>query len=363
MSADDAANLPQRRLAGRAARSNRPGRFERHGRDRVEDGWIGDLEALPPLRTEVAVEHPKSVLSRNSSPDIGFDRSVNPYRGCEHGCIYCFARPTHAFLGLSPGLDFESRLIAKPDAPEILRRQISRPRYRPAPIAFGTNTDPYQPIERERRITRGCLEVLSAFRHPVTVTTKGSLVERDADLLGEMGQAGLARVALSITTLDPALARSMEPRVPSPAHRLRTVEALSRAGCPVSVSVSPIVPGLTDHEIEAILAAARDAGASHASMILLRLPLEVSELFREWLAEAHPERAARVMARVRETHGGADYRSDWGTRMTGQGTYAALLQQRFRLAARRLGLEGPAPDLRTDLFHVPPQPGDQLNLF
>ena len=360
---DDDRNRPEARIRARAAPSNRPGRFERHDRAAVDDGWARDPDALPLLRTEVAVERPRTILTRNSSPDIGFDRSVNPYRGCEHGCIYCFARPTHAFLGLSPGLDFETRLTAKPDAPALLRAEIARPRYRPAPIAFGTNTDPYQPIERDYRITRGCLEVLQAFRHPLTVTTKGTLVERDADILGAMGQAGLARVAISITTLDADLSRRMEPRVPAPARRLRAIETLARAGCPVVVSVAPIIPGLTDAETEAILAAARDAGASGATMILLRLPREVAGLFREWLAETLPDRAARVMARVRETHGGADYDPAWGQRMTGQGTYAGMLHQRFRLATRRLGLDARPQPLRTDLFAVPPAPGDQLSLF
>ncbi|SFB70397.1 PA0069 family radical SAM protein [Tropicimonas isoalkanivorans] len=363
MTDSDPANLPHARLRARAARSNRPGRYEGYARESVDDGWAGDEEPPPPLRTEVREERPRSVLTRNRSPDVGFDRSVNPYRGCEHGCIYCFARPTHAYLGLSPGLDFETKLIAKPDAPEILRREISKPSYRPEPVAFGTNTDPYMPIERERRITRGCLEVLQEFRHPLTVVTKGTLVERDADILGEMGQAGLAQAAVSVTTLDAGLARAMEPRVPSPARRLRAIERLARAGCPVRVSVSPIVPGLTDHEIEAILQAARDAGAAYATMIVLRLPLEVADLFQEWLAHARPDRAARVMARVREVQGGADYDATWGTRMTGQGTYAELLQQRFTLALKRTGLSREAPKLRTDLFRVPPKAGDQLALF
>ncbi|WP_116131985.1 PA0069 family radical SAM protein [Tropicimonas sp. IMCC34043] len=363
MEQDDPRNLPEARVKGRAAQSNRPGRFEPHVRAAVDDGWARDIEDLPLLRTEVALERPRSIITRNTSPDIGFDRSVNPYRGCEHGCIYCFARPSHAFLGHSPGLDFETRLKAKPDAPVLLQAEISRPRYRVAPIAFGTNTDPYQPIEREHRITRGCLEVLQAFRHPLTVTTKGTLVERDADILGEMGQAGLAQVAISITTLDPELSRSMEPRVPAPARRLKAIEALAKAGCPVGVSVAPVIPGLTDSEIEAILRAARDAGASHASMILLRLPLEVSGLFREWLQACQPGRAARVMARVRETHGGADYDATWGQRMTGQGSYAEMIHQRFRLWRRRLGMDGPGPALRCDLFAIPPKPGDQLSLF
>lgn len=356
-------HLPDARRRGRAALSNRPGRFEPHGRERVEDGWPGDIEALPPFRTELSEETPRRIITRNQSPDIGFDRSVNPYRGCEHGCIYCFARPSHAYLGLSPGLDFETRLTLKPTAPELLRRELSARGYRAAPIAFGTNTDAYQPVERDRRIMRGCLEVLRDFRHPLTVTTKGTLVERDIDILGEMGRAGLVRVAVSVTTLDARLARAMEPRVPAPARRLAVVERLAAAGCPVVVSIAPVVPGLTDHEIEAILAAARDAGAAGGAMILLRLPLEVAGLFREWLAEAVPGRAARVMARVREIHGGADYDPEWGRRLTGQGIYAEMIHQRFRLSLRRLGLDRDLPPLRTDLFRVPPKPGDQLSLF
>ncbi|RYH12426.1 PA0069 family radical SAM protein [Tropicimonas sp. IMCC6043] len=362
MPQSDPTHLPPARRRGRAALSNRPGRFEPHQREAVDDGWAEE-EALPPLRTEVSQEAPRRILTRNSSPDIGFDRSINPYRGCEHGCIYCFARPTHAFLGLSPGLDFETRLTCKPTAPALLRKELANPRYRPLPIAFGTNTDVYQPIEAEHRITRGCFELLSETRHPLTITTKGTLIERDTDLLGEMGQAGLAHAAVSITTLDPALARSMEPRVPGPARRLRVIERLAAAGVPVGVSIAPLIPGLTDHEIEPILAAARDAGARHASMILLRLPLEVAGLFREWLETARPERAARVMARIRETRGGADYDSAYFSRQTGQGTYAEMLQQRFRLSVKRLRYNTSAPTLRTDLFRRPSPDGAQLSLF
>jgi len=346
----------------RAALSNRAGRFERHDRVAEPDGWDPE-EDLPPLRTDVTEERPRSAITRNRSPDIGFDRSINPYRGCEHGCIYCFARPSHAWLGLSPGLDFETQLIARPGIAAVLEAELRKPRYVPATIAIGTNTDPYQPIEAERRIMRGVLEVLQGFRHPVTVTTKGTLVERDADILGEMGQAGLARVGLSVTTLDADLARRMEPRCPSPARRLRAIERLSRAGCPVRVMVSPIVPGLTDHELEAILTAARDAGAVAASMIPLRLPLEVSELWQAWLAEHYPARQGRVMSKIRDMHGGRDYDPEWGKRMTGEGLWAELLQKRFGRAVRALGLEVDLPDLRSDLFAPPPRPGDQLSLF
>lgn len=350
------------RARGRAALSNRTGRFEGQVRERVEDGW--DIpEDLPPLRTEVRHETPRRVITRNTSPDIAFDRSINPYRGCEHGCIYCFARPTHAYLGLSPGLDFETRLIARPEAPEILARELARKSYRPATIAIGTNTDPYQPIEKDRRIMRRILEVLRDHRHPVGVVTKGTLVERDADILGEMGRLGLARVGISITTLDRGLARRMEPRVPAPERRLAAIRTLTEAGCPVRVMVSPVVPGLTDPEIETILAAAKDAGAVAASWIMLRLPLEVSPLFREWLAEHYPGRAARVMARVREMHGGQDYSAEWGRRMRGEGHYARLIARRFDVAVRRLDLATDLPPLRTDMFRVQPRHGDQLSLF
>ena len=346
---------------GRAARSNEAGRYERFSREAVDDGW--EAEELPPLRTEVSEERPRKVITRNTSPDLSFDRSINPYRGCEHGCIYCFARPSHAWLGLSPGLDFETRLIARPEAPEILRRELAKPGYRPATIAIGTNTDPYQPIEKERRIMRGVLEVLSEHRHPVAVVTKGSLVERDADLLGEMGQAGLARVGISVTSLDPVLSRKMEPRCPGPKRRLRLIETLAKAGCPVRLMASPMVPGLTDHELEAILKAGREAGAVAASTIPLRLPREVSALWQDWLAEHYPERVGRVMSKLREMHGGRDYDSEWGKRMTGEGVWAELLQTRFRRAARELGLRETLPDLRRDLFKVPPRAGDQLTLF
>ena len=354
--------VPPDRRRGRAAATNRTGRYEAETREAVDDGWEIE-EDLPPLRTEVSDERPRKVITYNSSPDIGFDRSINPYRGCEHGCIYCFARPTHAWLGLSPGLDFETRLIARPDAPEVLARELAKPSYRPATIAIGTNTDPYQPIEKDRRIMRGILEVLYAHRHPVGVVTKGTLIERDADILGEMGRMGLARVGISVTTLDPGLSRAMEPRVPLPRRRLATIRALVEAGCPVRVMASPMIPALNDHELEAILAAGAEAGAVAASYITLRLPLEVAPLFRDWLAEHYPDRADRVMARVREFQGGQDYLPEWGTRMRGQGRYAELLRHRFRLALRRNRLAHDLPSLRTDLFRVPPKPGDQLSLF
>ncbi len=350
------------RARGRGAVSNRAGRFERHGREAVDDGW--DMpEDLPPLRTEVRVERPRSVITRNASPDVPFDRSINPYRGCEHGCIYCFARPSHAYLGWSPGLDFETKLVARPEAPEVLARELSRKGYVPATIAIGTNTDPYQPIEKDYRIMRRILEVLRGHRHPVAVVTKGTLIERDADILGEMGRMGLARVGISVTTLDAAVSRRMEPRVPLPARRIETIRRLTEAGCPVRVMASPMIPALTDHELEAILAAGREAGAVAASWIMLRLPREVADLFREWLERHFPDRAARVMGRVRELHGGRDYDPEWGKRMTGEGAFADLMRHRFAVAVRRLGLDTKLPPLRTDLFRVPPKAGDQLELF
>lgn len=346
----------------RAAQSNRPGRYERHDRDAFDDGWAIQ-ECSDTVRTEVTVERPRKIITRNSSPDISFDRSINPYRGCEHGCIYCFARPTHAYLGMSPGLDFETRLIARPDAAVCLDRELRAKSYRPAPIAIGTNTDPYQPIEREHRIMRQVLGVLRKFKHPVTVVTKGTLIERDSDILGEMGQAGLAYVGVSVTTLDPCLSRAMEPRAPGPKRRLETIRRLSAAGVPVKAMVSPVIPGLTDHEIESVLQACADAGAVAAGWIMLRLPLEVSPLFQEWLAAKRPDRAARVMARVRETQGGEDYAPDWGRRMRGVGTNAKLIDRRFTIQISRLGLKDKLPDLRTDLFQPPLEVGNQLALF
>ncbi len=357
-----ASHNPDPKARGRASQSNRVGRFERHDRDLVDDGWDID-EDLPPVRTEVSIEQPRKVITRNTSPDISFDRSINPYRGCEHGCIYCFARPSHAFLGLSPGLDFETRLIARPDAPAVLEQELRAKSYRPKVIAIGTNTDPYQPIERDHQIMRRILEVLRDFQHPVGVVTKGTLIERDADILGEMGRKGLARVGISVTTLDPKLSRAMEPRAPSPARRLQTIRRLAEAGCPVRVMASPMIPALTDHEMEGILAAAADAGAIAASWIMLRLPREVAPLFREWLDEKFPDRAERVMGRVRDTQGGRDYDPEWGRRMTGQGEFAKLMAHRFAIQMKRLGLAYRLPPLRTDLFQPPIQTGDQLSLF
>lgn len=337
-------------------------RFDRFHTTSEHDGW--DIaEDIAALRTHVRDERPRQVITRNTSPDLSFDRSINPYRGCEHGCIYCFARPSHAFLGLSAGLDFETQLIARPDAPEILAQELRRKSYQVAPIAIGTNTDAYQPVERDRGIMRRILQVLSDFNHPVGIVTKGTLIERDIDILAPMAARGLARVGISVTTLDRDVSRAMEPRVPSPQRRLETIRRLSGAGIPVRVMASPMIPALTDHELESILEQGRAAGAIAASYIVLRLPREVSPLFQEWLQEAFPARAARIMARVREIHGGKDYDAEWGKRMRGQGVWADLMRKRFDAALARTGLVKRLPDLRCDLFAPPPQLGDQLDLW
>jgi DNA repair photolyase len=361
MSRDDGI-MPGQRLRARGALSNRAGRFEARDRVAADDGWDGVPEARP-VQTEVRLERPRSALSYNRSPDLPFDRSINPYRGCEHGCIYCFARPTHAFLNLSPGLDFETRLIARPGIGAVLARELSARGYAVAPVAIGTNTDPYQPCEAEHRVMRGVLEVLRDFNHPVAITTKGTLIERDLDILEPMAAAGLVRVGVSVTTLDPVLSRAMEPRAAAPARRLEVIRRLTAAGVPVRVMVAPVVPGLTDPELEPILTAARDAGAVAASWIMLRLPGEVAPLFRDWLAERLPLRAAKVMARVREVHGGRDYDPAWGRRMRGEGIWADLIDRRFKVAVVRSGLGTALPPLRTELFRVPSKPDDQLCLF
>jgi DNA repair photolyase len=347
---------------GRAALSNPDNRYDRLHAEAVDDGWAPEKD-LPVLRTEITDEVARKVITRNTSPDLSFDRSINPYRGCEHGCIYCFARPSHAFLGMSPGLDFETRLVARPNAAAQLHKELSNPRYTPKTIAIGTNTDPYQPVEKSREIMRQILEVLDAFNHPVAIVTKGTLITRDSDILARMAAKGLVRVGISITTLDPKTSRALEPRVPAPAARLRTIRQLTDAGIPVRVMVSPVIPALTDHELEAILQAAKDAGAVAASSIVLRLPREVATLFRDWLAAHYPDRAARIMGRVRELHGGKDYDPEFGKRMVGQGPWATMMQQRFKLATRKLNLDRSLPPLRTDLFARPAQSGDQLSLF
>ena len=347
---------------GRGAASNRTGRFETQAREAEHDGW--DIpEEVSQIRTQLREETARSFITYNKSPDLPFDRSINPYRGCEHGCIYCFARPTHAYLGLSPGLDFETRLTVRTNAAEVLERELRHPKYRVAPIAIGTNTDPYQPVETKRAITRACLEVLRDYNHPVAVVTKGTGILRDIDILSDMAARGLASVGISVTTLDAKIARTMEPRVPAPKKRLEVIRALSGAGIPVRAMISPVVPGLTDTEIESILDAAHEAGASRASWIMLRLPLEVAPLVEDWLREHFPDRAEKVLNRLREMHGGKLYDAQWGKRMRGEGVYAQMIATRFATAARRLGLDRPSAPLRTDVFRHPPRKGDQLSFF
>lgn len=354
--------LPGQRIRARGAESNRAGRFESAQREAYDDGWdLPEEDRL--VATEVRLERPRSAITYNRSPDLPFDRSINPYRGCEHGCIYCYARPSHAFLNLSPGLDFETRLIARPGIAEVLEAELCRPAYKLQPISIGTNTDPYQPLERDYGLMRQVLEVLAAFRHPVWITTRGTTIERDIDVIGGMAAEGLASVSISVTTLDESLARKMEPRAPAPKRRLQMIRRLSDAGIPVRIQVSPLIPALTDHELEAVMEAGRDAGAKAANSIPLRLPLEVSQLFRDWLATTFPDRASRVMGRVRELHGGRDYDPEFGKRMAGQGLWADLIHRRTDLARKRLGLTEGLPKLRCDLFRPAPKAGDQLSLF
>ena len=367
---------------GRGALSNASGRFEQLAREDFDDGWDdgrehdraegGDDEGdrdwdgddLPPpkLRTTLTADASRTVIAWNDSPDLPFDRSINPYRGCEHGCIYCYARPSHAYLGLSPGLDFETRLVFKPDAAALLRAELAKPGYACAPIALGSNTDPYQPVERDLGITRAVLEVLAECGHPVTIVTKSSRVERDLDILAAMARDNRCSVSVSVTTLDRSLARRMEPRASAPHRRLETVRRLSEAGIPTGVMAAPMIPFLNDSELEAILEHAREAGALGASYTMIRLPLEIADLFREWLAEHYPERAGRVMERIRDTRGGKDYDSTFGQRMRGTGPVAELVAKRFRLAVKRLEFPG-FPALDTSGF-VPPVPEHgQLPLF
>jgi DNA repair photolyase len=350
------------RRRGRGAQSNASGRYEAEARVAFDDGWQS-LEELPPFKTSVEIDTARKVITRNESPDIGFDRSINPYRGCEHGCVYCFARPTHAYLGLSPGLDFESKLYAKPDAPAMLAKELAAPDYEPRMIAIGTNTDPYQPIERERKIMRGILEVLEKAGHPVGIVTKSALVARDIDILSRMAKRNLAKVAISITSLDPKLARTMEPRAPTPPRRLEALKALSEAGIPTTVMVAPVIPALNDSEIERILDAAAHAGAKEASYVLLRLPLEVRDLFREWLMANYPDRYRHVFTLIRDMRGGRDYDSQWGTRMKGTGPMAWMIGRRFEIACEKLGLNKRRSKLTTDHFVRPKDGGQQLSLF
>ena len=349
---------PAETRRGRGATANPDGRFEATRRELFDDGWAADAPA--PLRTVVTAERARTLITRNTSPDISFDRSINPYRGCEHGCVYCFARPNHAYVGLSPGLDFETKLFHKPDAARLLTAELSAPAYRPATIALGTATDPYQPIEREHRLTRGILEVLARFRHPVGIVTKSNLVVRDLDLLADLARDDLVKVAVSVTTLDPDLARRLEPRAPHPKKRLEAIERLSAAGIPVMVIAAPVIPSLNDHEIEAILSEARERGAREASHVLLRLPHELDALVDDWFAEHYPGRRPHVMSLVRQARGGRAYDAEYGRRMVGTGAYAGLIVQRMRLARRRLGYPEDRLRLRTDLFA---RPTDQLCLF
>jgi DNA repair photolyase len=362
----DVGLLPSRiesaRRRGRGTLSNASGRYEPTARIAFDDGWQS-LEELPPFSNTMSVDSTRKIITRNQSPDIPFDRSINPYRGCEHGCVYCFARPTHAYLGLSPGLDFESKLFVKPDAPALLEKELSARGYSPRTIAIGTNTDPYQPIERKYQVMRGILEVLERAGHPVGIVTKSALVLRDLDILTRMAERNLVKVALSITTLDPKLARIMEPRAPTPTRRLEALRQLSDAGVPTMVMVAPIIPAINDAEIERILDAAAIAGVTGAGHVILRLPLELRDLFREWLQENFPDRVNHVFKLIRDMRGGKDYDAMFGTRMTGTGPYAWMIGRRFETACAKLGLNQDKISLTTAHF-TPPRPrAEQLNLF
>jgi DNA repair photolyase len=353
-------NRNKGRPRGRGSLSNQSGRFETEIRERIDDGWTD--EELPPLRTEVTAEAARRIVTFNDSPFVGFDRSINPYRGCEHGCVYCFARPTHAYLGLSPGLDFESRLMVKPGAAQLLRRELSARGYKVRPIAIGTNTDPYQPIERRYRLMQDILAVLLEFGHPVSLLTKSDLILRDLPVLEEMAEKNLVRAMISITTLDPGLARSMEPRAPTPKKRLEAVAALAEAGIPTGTVHGPMIPGLSDHELESLMAAARTAGATFTAYTLLRLPLEVGPLFTEWLDEAAPQRKSRVLGHLKAINGGKIYDVQRSRGGGPRGAYADMLDLRFKAAERKLGFTPtPAPSIRH--FKVPGSNGGQSDLF
>jgi DNA repair photolyase len=360
--ADAAVAVAPDNRRGRGAQSNASGRFEPLARVVFDDGWQ-NLEDLPAFKTTVTIDSTRRIITRNESPDISFDRSINPYRGCEHGCIYCFARPTHAYLGLSPGVDFESKLFVKPNAAELLERELSAPNYSPRTIAIGTNTDPYQPIEKQYQVMRRILEVLERFGHPVGIVTKSALVLRDLDILARMAERNLAKVALSVTTLDPKLARVMEPRAATPARRLEALRQLSAAGVPTSVMVAPVIPAINDAEIERILDAAAALGVKGAGYVLLRLPLEVRDLFREWLMANFPDRYRHVFKLVRDMRGGKDYDSAWDKRMTGAGPIAWMIGRRFEAACEKLGLNKARSSLTTEHFSPPRQEAAQLSLF
>jgi DNA repair photolyase len=354
--------IDRARRRGRGAHTNASGRYEPRATVSFDDGWQS-IEELPPFTTEVAVDTARKVITRNASPDISFDRSINPYRGCEHGCIYCFARPTHAYLGLSPGLDFESKLFMKPDAPELLERELSARNYTPRTIAIGTNTDPYQPIERRYQVMRRILEVLERAGHPVGIVTKSNLVVRDLDILSRMAKRNLVRVGISVTTMDTQLARAMEPRAPTPSRRLDALRQLAEAGVPTTVMVAPVIPAINDAEIERILDAAAACGVRGAGYVLLRLPLEVRDLFREWLQANFPDRERHVFALIRQTRGGKDYDSSFGKRMTGGGPYAWMIGKRFDTTCARLGLNVHKTELTTAHFQPPRASAEQLDLF
>jgi DNA repair photolyase len=348
---------------GRGAASNPAGRFESQLVEQIDDGWYRD-ETPDSVAQTVLPDRAKGVISSNDSPDVGFEKSINPYRGCSHGCVYCFARPTHAYLGLSPGLDFETKLFCKADAVRVLEAELAKPKYVCKPIALGINTDGYQPLEKQLEVTRGILAVLTRCRHPLTIVTKSALVLRDLDLLAELARERLVSVMLSITSLDDAIKRTLEPRTASPLARLRTIKTLAQAGIPVGVLVAPVIPAITDHEMEDILAAAQEAGASAAGYVLLRLPHELKIIFREWLQDHYPERAAHVMSLINQARGGKDYDSTFGVRMKGTGAYAELLRSRFNLAKRKLGLadEDERYDLDTSKFRPPVPAGPQMRL-
>ena len=354
--------VERERRRGRGTLSNASGRYEPLARVAFDDGWQG-LEDLPPFKTTVTVDATRKIITRNDSPDLSFDRSINPYRGCEHGCVYCFARPTHAYLGLSAGLDFESTLFMKPNAPELLERELSAPDYVPKAIAIGTNTDPYQPIERRYKIMRGILEVLERCGHPVGIVTKSTLVLRDLDILARMAKRDLVKVALSVTTLDAKLARTMEPRASTPARRLEALRQIANAGIPAAAMIAPVIPAINDAEIERILEAVAATGVRHAGYVLLRLPLEVRDLFREWVMANFPDRHRHVFKLVRDMRGGKDYDSSWGTRMTGTGPIASMIGRRFEVACERLGFNVDKRKTTTEHFRAPRPASRQLDLF
>jgi len=362
VSAPPGALVDPDRRRGRGTLSRRSGRYEAESREEIDDGW-GSLEGLEALATNIHIEKPRSIITRNDSPDISFDRSINPYRGCEHGCVYCFARPTHAYMGFSPGRDFETEIFVKEGAAQLLERELSAPKYTPKVIAIGTNTDPYQPSEKRHRVMRSILEVLARARHPVAIVTKSALILRDLDLLGPMAQDGLAKVAFSVTTLDPSLARIMEPRAATPERRLYAMEKLAASGVPVAVMTAPVIPAVNDDEIEAILTRAHAAGAREAGYIMLRLPLELRDLFSEWLVAHFPDKARKALSLIRSTRGGKTYDPTFGKRMTGDGPYAWMIGRRFEIAAKRIGFSQSATKLRTDLFEPPRRAAQQLSLF